>query len=145
MIIKVNGENLQTAAEIYAETWQDSYRALYNESFIKRHTPARQKVYLNKSMKDGKRLYMLIKEIPVGIVSIKDNLIEDLYILPAEQHKGYGTELLLFAVKKCSGRPSLWVLGNNKKAQSLYRKCGFHMTGKKHLLSEQLTELEMAI
>lgn len=145
MIIKVNEENLQTAAEIYAETWQDSYSALYSESFIKRHTAARKKVYLSNSIRDGKQLYMLVKKNPVGIVSIKDNLIEDLYILPAEQHKGYGTELLLFAIEKCSGKPCLWVLDNNEKAQSLYRKCGFHMTGKKHSFSEQLTELEMAI
>ena len=145
MIIKVNEETLQTAAEIYAETWQDSYSALYSESFIKRHTAARQKVYLNNSIKDGKRIYMLVKDIPVGIVSIKDNLIEDLYILPAEQHKGYGTELLLFAIKRCSGKPYLWVLDNNEKAQSLYRKLGFHMTGEKHSFSEQMTELEMAI
>ena len=145
MIIKVNEENLQTAAEINAESWQKSHSTLYSESFIKQHNAARQKVCLKNSMKDGKRLYMLVKEIPVGIVSIKDNLIEDLYILPAEQHKGYGTELLLFAIKKCSGKPSLWVLDNNEKAQSLYRKYGFHLTGKKHLFSGQLTELEMAI
>ena len=145
MIIKVNKENLQIAAEINAESWQNSHSTLYSESFIKRHNTARQKVYLKNSMKDGKRLYMLVKEIPVGIVSIKDNLIEDLYILPTEQHKGYGTELLLFAIEECRGKPSLWVLDNNEKAQSLYRKCGFHMTGKKHSFSEQLIELEMVI
>ena len=103
MIIKVNKENLQIAAEINAESWQNSHSTLYSESFIKRHNTARQKVYLKNSMKDGKRLYMLVKEIPVGIVSIKDNLIEDLYILPTEQHKGYGTDLLLFAIEECRG------------------------------------------
>ena len=145
MIVKVNDENLQTAAEIHAESWQNSYRMLYSESFVKRHTATRQKAYLEKAIQSGKQLYMLVKESPVGIISIKDGLIEDLYVLPAEQHKGYGTELLLFAIKKCNGNPYLWVLDNNEKALSLYRKCGFHMTGKKHSFSDLLTELEMAI
>ena len=145
MIVRVNEENLQTAAEIHAESWQKSYSTLYNESFVKRHTATRQKAYLEKAIQSGKQLYMLVKESPVGIVSIKDGLIEDLYVLPAEQHKGYGTELLLFAIEKCNGNPCLWVLDNNEKALSLYRKCGFHMTGKKHSFSDLLTELEMAI
>ena len=145
MIVRVNKENLLSAAEIHAESWRNSHKAFCSEEFVKQHTAARQRVYLEKEIQDGKQLYMLIKEIPVGIVSIKDNLIEDLYILPTEQHKGYGTELLLFAIEKCSGKPSLWVLVNNEKAQSLYRKCGFHMTGKKHSFSELLTELEMVI
>ena len=145
MIVTVNEGNLQTAAEIYAESWQNSYRMLYSESFVMRHTSARQKVYLKKAMQSGKQLYMLVKESPVGIVSIKGCLIEDLYVLPAEQNKGYGTELLLFAMNKCHGSPYLWVLDNNEKAQSLYRKCGFHMTGKKRSFSNLLTEFEMAI
>lgn len=145
MIVKVNDENLQTAAEIYAESWQNSHSTLYNETFVKRHTAARQKAYLEKAMQGGKQLYMLVKESPVGIVSVKRCLIEDLYVLPAEQNKGYGTELLHFAINKCNGSPNLWVIDNNKKAQSLYRKCGFHMTGKKLSFSDLLTELEMAI
>ena len=145
MIVKVNEENLQTAAEIYAESWQNTYCALYSESFVKRHTTARQKAYLEKAMQSGKQLYMLVKESPVGIISIKDSLIEDLFVLPAEQHKGYGTELLLFAIERCSGNPYLCVLNKNEKALSLYRKSGFHMTGKMHSFSNQLTELEMAI
>lgn len=145
MIVRVNEENLTSAAKIHAESWQDSHSAFCSEAFIKQHTAAHQKVYLEKEMRDGKQLYMLIKEFPVGIVSIKGNLIENLYVLPAEQHKGYGTELLLFAVKKCNEKPCLWVLDNNEKAQSLYRKYGFHMTGKRHPLSDQLSELEMEI
>ena len=145
MIVRVNKENLLSAAKIHAKSWQDSHRAFCNEAFIKQHTAAHQRSYLVKEIQDGKQLYMLIKELPVGIISIKDDLIENLYVLPTEQRKGYGTELLLFAIKKCKGKPRLWVLDNNKNAQALYRKHGFHMTGKTHPLSEQLSELEMEI
>ena len=96
-------------------------------------------------MRNGKQLYMLIKEVPVGIVSIKGSLIENLYVVPSEQHKGYGSELLLFAMKQCKGSPRLWVLNNNEKAQSFYCHHHFHMTGNRHRLSEQLSEWEMEI
>ena len=143
MMVRVNEENLLSAAEVHAESWQDSHMAFCSESFVRQHTAARQKTYLEQEIRDGKQLYMLVKAAPVGIVSIKGSLIENLYVLPAEQRKGYGSELLLFATKQCKGKPRLWVLDRNEKAQAFYRKHGFHMTGKKHPLSEQLSELEM--
>ena len=143
MIVKVSEENLLSAAEIHAEAWRDSHRTFCSEAFVNQHTAMNQKTYLENEMRNGKQLYMLVKDFPVGIVSIKDCLIETLYVLPAEQHKGYGTELLLFAMEQCKGTPCLWVLDNNKKAQSLYHRYGFHVTGKKRPLSEQLCELEM--
>ena len=143
MIVKVNDANLQTAAEIHAKSWRDSHAAFCSESFITQHTAERQKAFLEKEMQNGKQIYMLIKDIPVGIVSIQDSLIENLYILPSEQHKGYGTELLRFAINECAGKSHLWVLNNNMEGQMLYRKQGFCETGKIHQLSSKLFELEM--
>ena len=95
MVVKVNEENLPFAAEIHAESWRDSHSAFCSTAFVKQHTVARQKKYLEQEIQDGKQLYMLVKEVPVGIVSIKDSLIENLYVRPDEQHKGYGSELVL--------------------------------------------------
>ncbi len=145
MIVEVTRENLLSAAEIHAESWRDSHRAFCGEAFVSQHTTARQKIYLEQEMEGGKQLYMLIRDAPVGIVSVKDSLIENLYVLPSEQHKGYGAELLLFAVKKCKAAPCLWVLNNNEKALSLYLKFGFRVTGRRHTLSEQLFELELSM
>ncbi|WP_167958368.1 GNAT family N-acetyltransferase [Anaerosporobacter faecicola] len=146
MIIEVNATTLLAAAEIHSKAWQDSHTGFCSDEFIKQHTISHQKEYLENEMNDGKKLYMLIKEKPVGIVSIKENtLIENLYILPTEQHKGYGTELLLFAIGQCSETPRLWILDNNQKAYSLYAKYGFRLTGQKHTLSSTLAEVEMAL
>lgn len=46
-------------------------------------------------------------------------LIENLYILPDEQCKGYGTQLLEFAIQQCKGIPTLWILDINYIAYSL--------------------------
>ena len=51
-------------------------------------------------MNSGSKCYMLVEDEPIGIVSVTGSLIEDLYILPQKQNKGYGTKLLQFAITK---------------------------------------------
>lgn len=145
MILSVTEETLLTAATIHAESWQESHRSFCSDAFVKSHTPQRQKALFQQEMRGGMTLYMLVKEYPVGVVSVKEDLIENLYILPAEQNKGYGTELLLFAMAQCRGTPRLWILDNNHRARRFYQKHGFRLTGKANPLSEQLSELEMAL
>lgn len=145
MIVEVDNNNIVSAAEIHSESWRESHSSFCSSEFVALHTVERQTEYLRKELDDGKRLFMLILDKPVGIVSIKDNMIENLYVLPSEQHKGYGTELLLFAMEKCNGIPSLWVLNNNINAYALYVKMGFRATGNEHKLSETLSEIEMIL
>ena len=80
-----------------------------------------------------------------GVVSIKDNLIENLYVLPSEQRKGYGTKLLKYAEEKCQGIPKLWILSNNNAAKNLYVKHGYTFTGNVKPLKNELQELEMQL
>lgn len=145
MIVKVCEENLPSAAEIHSRAWQESHASFCSEEFIKLHSVAHQEAYLRQEIRDGKQLYMLIREIPVGIVSVRDSLIENLYVLPEQQNRGCGTELLLFAIARCGGNPRLWILDNNVRAQALYERHGFRLTGNKSPITEQLYELEMEL
>ena len=140
-LIPVSEENLLSAAQIHAASWQASHRSFCSEAFVRQHSVSHQKAYLQNEIRAGKRLYM--QEAPVGIVSVKGSLIENLYVLPSEQCKGCGTQLLLFALSKWEGTPCLWVLSSNERAQAFYRKHGFHLTGNAHSLSETLSEWEM--
>ena len=88
---------------------------------------------------------MLIDHILVGIVSMYGNLIENLYILPAEQRKGYGAILLQYALRQCHGIPTLWILSNNDRANAFYKKFGFVESGKKKQLRNDLFELELIL
>lgn len=145
MVLEVTEENILQAAEIRSKSWKDAHRDFCGEAFVETHTTEQQKEYLEKELLDGKRVYMLEHESAVGIVSIKGNLIENLYILPEEQHKGYGTELLEFAIGQCGEVSTLWVLSNNKKAYSLYTKRGFQTTGNRRMLSDEISEIEMIL
>ena len=88
---------------------------------------------------------MLTDGSPVGIVSVKDSLIEDLYVLPACQNRGYGTALLRHAVSRCAGTPTLWILENNARARAFYRKAGFRETGRRNGITGTLDEIEFAL
>ena len=145
MIEPVNEQNIDIAAAIHSESWKESHRAFCAPDFVELHSQKHQKEYLLEKMKAGTLLYMLFDETSgknVGIVSVTENLIEDLYILPAEQNKGYGTKLLKFACSKCPDKPTLWILENNLNAARLYQREGFSLTGRRNNIDKGLDEIE---
>ena len=142
MIVLIDSTNIHQAAEIHSVAWQESHR-FCSPAFIEMHTPERQKEYLQTKIDSGSSFYMLVEGEPIGIVSIKGNLIEDLYIHPDRQHQGFGAKMLRFAIEKCSGTPTLWVLENNIRAQAFYHRAGFEKTGRISAITGQLKEIEM--
>lgn len=108
--------------------------------YTRKYRSISNSVYTSTEITLGKDIFMLVENYAVGIISLKDNLIENLYILPNEQGKGYGTKLLLFAISKCKNESILWILDNNKKAYKLYSKHGFNKTGKVNVLSDSIVD-----
>lgn len=139
----VTEKNIDTAAEIHSISWKESHKNFCSEEFVLAHTKERQKQYIRTEMEYGKQFYILVENDAKGIVSVKDNLIENLYVLPAEQRKGYGTKLLQYAELICKGIPTLWILSNNNAARNLYQKMGYKFTGNEKILNDTLKELEM--
>ena len=146
MINLVCDANIRQAAEVHAISWRESHRDICSEEFIAVHTTERQIEYLKSQMKKGAAIYLLSDAgKPVGIVSIRDDVVGDLYVLPDQQGRGYGTQLLRFAIEKCVGTPTLWVLNQNQRAIRLYERNGFRLTGERKELSETLSELQMRL
>ena len=142
-ITKVDEANITDAGRIHSESWKESHRSFCSAEFVEKHTPAAQVEYLRREMDAGKSIYMLIDEHPVGIVSVCGSLIENLYVLPSEQRKGYGSQLLHYAIRQCAGIPCLWILNNNERVYRLYIRNGFRETGRKKQLNDQLYEMEL--
>ena len=145
MIVPVDESNLLRAGAVHAAAWRDSHRAFCTPEFVKLHTAERQADYLQKKIDEGSRVWLLIEDEPVGVVSVCGSLIEDLYILPKRQNHGYGTKLLLFAVEQCAGVPTLWILENNARARNLYERMGFSETGRRHIVKNGSDEIELAM
>lgn len=66
-----------------------------------------------------------IKGTVVGTVTIAGNEICRLFVLPAHQGKGYGTELLDYAEKVIASQSSEIVLAASMPAKKLYMKRGY--------------------
>ena len=143
-IAEVDETNIFDAVKVHSVSWQESHRAFCKADFVALHTPERQREYLFEKLKNGYKLFMLLDKEPVGVVSVKECLIEDLYVLPEKQNKGYGSALLEFACAKCAGTPTLWILENNVNAARLYRRKGFVETGRRNVVTNGLDEIEFA-
>jgi GNAT superfamily N-acetyltransferase len=144
-IIPVDRSSLPAAARIHSVSWQESHRSFCAPDFIALHTPEHQQAYLQEKLDRGSRIFMLADEEPVGIVSVTGSLIEDLYILPEYQHRGYGTVLLHYAIRQCEAVPTLWILENNTGAAKLYRREGFRETGRRSFIADGLDEIEFSL
>ena len=145
MIIPVNEQNIKDAANIHSISWRESHRDFCTPEFIELHSPERQLRYIRDKMNKGTKFFILEDEDPVGVVSVTDSLIEDLYVLPEKQNMGYGTKLLLFAVGQCPNTPSLWILENNVNAERLYCRMGFTKTGRSNAITDKLAEIERVL
>ena len=97
-ITRVTEERLPQAAAVYREAWRESHRDLCTPEFLERRDCG---AYLEQQMAAGKRLYLLTGEEPVGVISMGDHEIGDLYVLPRAQGRGYSTMLLRFAMEQC--------------------------------------------
>ena len=142
--VEVTEQNVADAGCIHSESWKESHRSFCSAESVEKHTPSAQADYLRREMDAGKSVYMLINDYPVGIVSVHGGLIENLYVLPSEQRKGYGSRILEFAIRKCQGTPKLWILNINEGAYRLYTKKGFKETGNRKQLDKNLYEMELA-
>ena len=65
----------------------------------------------------------------VGTVTVKENDIGRLFVLPAYQGHGYGGKLLAFAEKIVAERFTAAVLDASFAAKAIYLRHGYHVTG----------------
>lgn len=144
-ILQVHADNLIQAAEVHAISWRESHKAFCSPSFVAEHTTQRQARFLQREIDAGKKLFMLVDEIPVGIVSVDGSRIANLYVLPEQQRKGYGSKLLEHAISQCDGTPCLWILSNNKVAEQMYYKRGFRPSGIRKYVSSAIFQYEMRL
>lgn len=145
MIVPVNKDNISLAAEIHSISWRESHRSFCKEDFINLHTTEHQQEYIAEKIKNGSKFYMLYDNEPVAVVSVNVGLIEDLYVLPNQQNKGYGTQLLSYVVTLIQEKkltPSLWILENNYGAERLYLRNGFKESGRRNHITDKLDEVE---
>ena len=132
-----SAEKSNIACIPFEEQLFHEYMRIYNECFYEMRNALDIQPYhfLNayEQIADkAKDIYLLTErgEI-IGSVACYGNEIDDLIVNPQFQHKGYGKQLLLWAmqhIRERSNAPiTLHVAGWNQNALMLYRKAGFEI------------------
>ena len=87
-ICLVTEENFEDAAAVYAASWKESHKAVCSPAFLESRDC---RGFLRREREAGKAIYLLTDKEPCGIVSVAGDCIENLYVLPRLQNRGYGT------------------------------------------------------
>ena len=126
-IRKAERKDLATVKEIVQTTIREVYPKYYPagavEFFSEHHSD-------EKIMRDidAGIVYLLVTDdgVPAGTVTLTDNEIDRLFVLPVFQGKGYGRALLDLAEKEISRSYDVIILHASLPAKSIYLKRGFH-------------------
>ncbi|MCR5803108.1 MAG: GNAT family N-acetyltransferase [Clostridia bacterium] len=121
-------KDLETVRSITQTTIKEIYPKYYPagavDFFIRHHSDDR----IASDIKKG-RVYILTDEgQKVGTVTIEDNHIFRLFVLPKYQGKGYGRALMDHAEKKAFENSDTIVLDSSLPAKKIYMKRGFKET-----------------
>lgn len=119
----------------YTPRYQEQYKLMYNACYhemrealgIKPYDFIRDDSFFEQGMD---KVYLLIKDDElIGSVALKGEEIDDLLVDKKHQGKGYGKQILLWAIENIdSGKIILHVAQWNEKATALYKKTGFEIT-----------------
>ena len=113
----------------YKELYNDYYREMRETLNIKPYDYIQNDSFFDSGLKD---VYILINGNDIiGSVALKGEEIDDLIVNSKYQGRGYGRQILLWALENInSKRIILRVAAWNKRAISLYEKNGFEIVGK---------------
>lgn len=127
-IIKADKNSFEDVKKITHTTIMEIYPKYYPpgavEFFLKHHSGES----IVNDIEDGK-VYLLIDDGDVvGMVTISENDINRLFVMPRCQHKGYGRTLLDFAEKEILKNYSFVEMDASLPAKRIYRKRGYKET-----------------
>lgn len=131
------GEKSSVRLVQYDPKYREQYKKVYNESFfpmrkalgIEPYDFIQDDSFFEKGME--KVFLLLADEEIVGSVALRGAEIDDLFVAEKHRGKGYGKELLLWALENIKAdRVFLRVAAWNERAVKLYEKMGFSITKK---------------
>lgn len=163
MIQKIDLNKIPVIREIAAITWPVAFGEILSEAQL---AYMMEMMYsqsaLEKQLQEGHEFYLFLEnDRALGFMGIESNYknqnqlkIHKLYILPSEQGKGIGEQLIYFAEKRClEDQISKLTLNVNRynKAILFYEKLGFKNVksedieiGNGYLMEDFVMEKELA-
>ena len=136
-------EEIKGKAYVHYTAWQEAYEGIVDRSFLDRLSVEKCEEIARKFRTDN--LVAVDGDRVVGFAAYGKARDEDLentgevsaiYILADYYSKGVGYRLMQEALSRLSEYPQVevWVLKDNVRAISFYKKCGFEFDGKEQAL-----------
>ena len=140
-IVKVDTRKADVLGALQAKCWQAAYKDLLPSAFLRRFTKSSRKIAMRQHMETvekAEHYFIRVLGVKAGFLVLAPSGDEDaggagevaaLYLLPLFWGKGYGGQLLNFAIGRLTalGYPeiTLWVLEENHVAKNVYTHYGF--------------------
>jgi ribosomal protein S18 acetylase RimI-like enzyme len=119
----------------YSSEYREQYKKIYNACYhemrealdIKPYDFIQDDSFFDEGMD---KVYLLLDNgVIIGSVALLDDELDDLIVNPEYQGKGYGKQILLWALENINlDRIVLHVAEWNQRAINLYKKTGFEIT-----------------
>lgn len=125
-IRKAQEQDFDTVKKITQDTIREIYPKYYPQGavrfFAEHHSDEKIMSDISKGI-----VYLLISDEgqPAGTVTLTDNEIDRLFVLPSFQHKGYGRALMDMAEEKILSSYDSVILHASLPAKSIYLKRGY--------------------
>ena len=115
---------LQITRSTIAEVYSHYYAEGVVDFFLQHHSRENVLSDIEKSI-----VWLLeIDDCPVGTVTIKENAVNRLFVLPEYQSRGYGSQLMDFAETKIAEKFSHVHIDSSLAAKEMYLKRGYKET-----------------
>ncbi|MDO5522003.1 MAG: GNAT family N-acetyltransferase [bacterium] len=124
-MIKAKKDNLDLIENIVVTTIAEVYPKYYPSGVVDFFINHHNKQNINADIENGMVYYLIDHESAVGTVTIKENNINRLFVLPEFQGNGYGTTLLEFAENRIFRTYEEASLHVSLAAKHIYLKHGY--------------------
>lgn len=124
-IIKITDKNFNDVKNITQTTIDSVYPKYYPAGAVQYFKNHHNDENIMSDIKDGQVYCLFENEKAVGTITIKENHINRLFVLPDFQGKGFGKELLNFAEKTIFQNYKEIEIDASFPAKSIYLKRGY--------------------
>ena len=122
MIRRYDQNDMQDVSNVWCEVAKTAYKCLNNNDIEEIRCDLEQKY-----MPNAKAWVAEYDGDIIGFISLLDDTVGGLFVLPEYQNMGVGKSLIEHA-KKRNGKVSLEVLKESTKLLHFYERCGFSAT-----------------
>ena len=127
-IIIANESDLDVVRMIAQTTIKKIYPMYYPSGAVDFFSKHHSDEHIREDISEEKVYILIDGETPVGTVTVSEDSINRLFVLPEYQHKGFGKALLDFAEEKILGSYDHVRIDASFPAKRIYRMRGYKET-----------------